>query len=118
MNAAVQRRKMENLRLRQIVEKNRQVNRNRIISTRESSHDAARADAKLARLRELRQARLEAERESDHIRRRANPVRMVMITSILFFLGLGGLYFVSVARDVYQSGLLSSLSSQAVVARR
>jgi hypothetical protein len=96
MNAAVQRRNTENARLRSIAEKNRQSYHARNAS-RQSS---AQADEKLARLRKIREARVVLERKRAHIRRLANPVRLVLIGSFLFYLGLGGLYFVSVARDL------------------
>ncbi len=96
MNAAVQRRNGENVRLRRIAEKNRQSYHTRAVS-RQSS---AQADEKLARLRKIREARLLSERKRAQIRRLANPVRLVLIGSFLFYLGLGGLYFVSVARDL------------------
>lgn len=96
MNAAVQCRNNDNVRLRRIVENNRQVHQPRTGSMK-STVDA---DAKLARLRKIRQDRLKAERARARIRRLANPVRLVLIGSFLFYLGLGGLYFVSVARDL------------------
>ena len=96
MTAAAQRRNNENVRLRRIVETNRQVHKTRPAP----SQSPAQADAKLARLRKVRQVRLAVERERARIRRMANPVRLILIGSFLFYLGLGGLYFVSIARDL------------------
>ena len=96
MNVAVQRRSNDNVRLRRIVETNRQVHQTRPVPTQTSEQ----AEAKLDRLRKSRRARLKLERKRAHVRRLANPVRLVLIASFLFYLGLGGLYFVSMARDL------------------
>jgi hypothetical protein len=96
MNAAVMRRPKSNLRLKQIAEQSRQAHQDRVATRRDSSQ----ADEKLARLRKIREARLRVEAQRAEIRRMSNPVRLVLIGSFLFYLGLGGLYVVSVARDL------------------
>jgi hypothetical protein len=83
-------------RLRQIATQSRQAHQARLATVRTSTD----ADAKLARLRKVRQARDKVERHRAELRRLANPVRLVLIGSFLFYLGLSGLYFVSVARDL------------------
>jgi hypothetical protein len=90
---AVGRRTKDHVRLRQMAAKGRQqireVRRPPVVD----------ADERLARLREIRVARDEADKRRKKLRRLANPVRLVLVSSFLFYLGLGGLYFVSVARD-------------------
>jgi hypothetical protein len=96
MNVAVMRTMRDTQRLRQIATQSRQAHQARLATVRTSTD----ADAKLARLRKVRQARDKVERHRAELRRLANPVRLVLIGSFLFYLGLSGLYFVSVARDL------------------
>jgi predicted oxidoreductase len=97
MTAIAQRRNPDAGLLRRIAETSRQVHKSRMISIQSETE----ADAKLARLRKIRQARQDAVRRSAKLRRLANPIRLVLIGSFLFYLGLGGLYFVSVVRDIF-----------------
>lgn len=58
----------------------------------------ARVEAAMIKRRALREQALSAR---GAVARRADPIRLVLITSALFFIGLGGLYLVDVARSFY-----------------
>jgi hypothetical protein len=96
MAQPVGRRSKDHARLRQMAAQARH-------KARQPSHEARRpavdADERLARLRQIRVARDAAERRRERLRRLANPIRLVLVSSFLFYLGLAGLYFVSEARD-------------------
>jgi hypothetical protein len=58
----------------------------------------ARVEAAMIKRRALREQALATRSAAA---RRADPIRLVLITSALFFIGLGGLYLVDVARSLY-----------------
>jgi hypothetical protein len=60
--------------------------------------DEARIEEAARKRRALREQAAAARRE---LRRRTQPVRIVLVFSVLFFTGLGGLYLVDVARSMF-----------------
>lgn len=93
VSQTVGRRTKDHVRLRQIVANGRP----QVRAVRRPALDDA--DERLARLRQIRVARDAADKRRQKLRRLANPVRLVLVSSFLFYMGLGGLYFVSMARD-------------------